>query len=488
MTKEDFLKGENGEIEFKGSLPEKTENFTKTFVAFANGKGGKLIVGIDDKTHDIIGVPEDKVFKEMDKIANAVTDSCEPQIIPDITFQTIDGKTIIVAEVEAGKNRPYYLKTKGKEAGVYVRVSGTSHPASPEKIHELELEGNRISWDEQICINYEVKDKDVKKLIADINKYREENSGSDDKPKKVTKAQLINWGVLQEASGELLASNAFVLLTGDHFRFARTQCAVFKGTERDEFIDKKEFSGSLYSQIEDAYAFILKHINYGAKIDGLVRKEQYELPVSAIREMLVNAECHRLFTDNSCVQVALYDDRLEVTSPGGLYSSLTIEQALSGHSKLRNKVLAEVFSQMGLIEAWGTGLGRIKNKAKEYGLPAPEFIEIGESFRVNLYRKNTESGVREKFGENSLNSNERIVSELLSGKSKETLVILLSYLLEHGEITTAIGQKITDKSAPQVRRYLNLIEEFGIIKGTSGTKSKKYILNRSFEQAIRSYI
>ena len=97
----------------------------------------------------------------------------------------------------------------------------------------------------------------------------------------------------------------------------------------------------------------------GARIEGLVRKEAYELPVEAIREMIVNAHCHRNLADASCVQVAVYDDRLEVTSPGGLYNGLTYEEIMSGHSKLRNKGIANIFNQMGFIEAWGTGIRKI---------------------------------------------------------------------------------------------------------------------------------
>lgn len=126
-----------------------------------------------------------------------------------------------------------------------------------------------------------------------------------------------------------MATNAFVLLTSDYFRFARIQCALFKGDDRDEFIDKKEYTGPLYEQIEEAYQFVLRHINRSAEIDGLIRKEQYELPVGAIREMIINAQCHRNFMDNSCVQVALFSNRLEVTSPGMLYGGLTLKEARS---------------------------------------------------------------------------------------------------------------------------------------------------------------
>ena len=125
----------------------------------------------------------------------------------------------------------------------------------------------------------------------------------------------------------------------------------------------------------------------GARIEGLVRKEAYELPVEAIREMIVNAHCHRNLADASCVQVAVYDDRLEVTSPGGLYNGLTYEEIMSGHSKLRNKGIANIFNQMGFIEAWGTGIRRIKQAAKQYELPNPEIQVFDDMFRVNLYRR-----------------------------------------------------------------------------------------------------
>ena len=132
---------------------------------------------------------------------------------------------------------------------------------------------------------------------------------------------------------------------------------------------------------------MLRHINLGAKIEGIVRKDYYELPVGAIREMIVNAVCHRNYMDSSCVQVAVYDDRVEVTSPGMLYGGLTLEEAMSGRSKIRNKAIAEIFSRMEIIEEWATGIRRIMNRAKEYGLREPQFLEIGNTFRVNLYRK-----------------------------------------------------------------------------------------------------
>lgn len=383
MVKDTIFSGESKNIEYKVTLPDKSEKYMKTIVAFANTQGGKLVVGVDDKTHQIVGVENDVLFQLMDGIANAVSDSCVPQIIPDIEPQTVDGKTVVVVSVEAGKNRPYYLKSKGKDNGTYIRVAGTSRLAFPEKIKELEMEGARISWDELTCVGYPVSKDATEKLCQDIERFRKKAGMTDH---SVNKEQLINWKILKQSEGQLLATNAYALLTSDYFPFSKTQCAVFKGTDRAVFLDKRELEGPIYTQIEEAVDFVLRNIRLGATIDGLVRKERYELPPEAIREMIINAHCHRNLLDESCIQVAIYDDRLEVTSPGGLYNGLTYEEVMNGHSKIRNKGIANIFSQMGLVEAWGSGIKRILNAAEEYGLPKPRFQEFDNMFRVELFR------------------------------------------------------------------------------------------------------
>ena len=378
-------------------VPDKSEKYMKTVVAFANTQGGRLVIGIDDKTHQVAGVDNDSLFQTMDALTNAISDSCEPQIIPDIEPQTVDGKTVIVITVEAGKNRPYYIKSQGKTKGTYIRVAGTSRPAQQEKIRELEMEGARISWDELTCVGYEVTEEATQDLCNDIEDFRKKAGLSEH---TVRKEQLFNWKVLKKREGNVLASNAYALLTSDYFQFSKTQCAVFKGTDRTIFLDKREYTGPIYKQIESAVEFVLRNIRLGATIDVLVRRESYELPVEAIREMIINAHCHRNLLDESCIQVAIYDDRLEVTSPGGLYNGLTYEEVMKGHSKIRNKLIANIFSQMGLVEAWGSGIRRIIGAAREYGLPEPTVEVFDDMFRVNLYRIAQENGNGNNFGVN----------------------------------------------------------------------------------------
>lgn len=196
MTVDEIVRGESKTVEFKSMLPKDSERYIKTIVAFANSQGGQLIIGVDDKTREVVGVDEDILFPLMDSISNAVSDSCTPQIVPNVEPQTVDGKTVIVVAVAPGPNRPYYLKSRGKEG-------------------------------------------------------------------------------------------------------------------------------------------------------------------------------------------------------------LTYEELMSGHSKLRNRVIANVLGQMGMVESWGTGIKRIMKAAENYGLPTPEFLVFDDMFRVNLFRNPLLIDEQKKGGEAS---------------------------------------------------------------------------------------
>ena len=394
MTVEEIKNGESKNIEFKIQLPDESKKYMKTIVAFANTSGGKIIIGVDDGTKDIIGVDPSTVFQIMDKIANAISDMCTPQIVPDITFQTIEGKCIVQIEIYPGQNRPYYIQGLGKENGTYIRVTGTSTPADEAVLKELEYQGAGKSFDAFVNVESAYSEENTIRLCSDIRKYIAESKGTPiEKVKEITDVNLENWGLLKKSGQTYLPTNAFILLTDNTFRFAKIQCALFKGENRAVFIDRREFDGPLYSQIEEAYQFVLKHINLGAVIDGIVRKDRYELPPESIREAIINSVCHRCYLDHSCVQVAVYDNRVEITSPGMLYGGLTMEQAISGRSKIRNVCIAEVFSRMGIIEQWGTGFQRMIQGCREYGVREPEFIDMGDAFRVNFYRSVPGSGM-----------------------------------------------------------------------------------------------
>lgn len=378
LDKSFFQNGENYNVEFKSRLSPKDKTLLKTIVAFANCDGGKVVFGIDDDTCSVIGIDNNELFPLMDSISDKISNSISPQIVPSITFETFGDKTLIIVEIMRGQNTPYYLISEGL-GGVYIRVGATTRKAEIEKVKELTLWGNNKSYDEVIESGDIASKNDIKYLCDIIEHYSD--------GKKVTKDNLIGWKLLKEENKKLLPSVAFKLLTGSGIYFSKIQCALFKGTEKVNFLDRKEFDGPLDKQIENAMTFLLQHINVSAKIEGLIRKDIYEFPIPVLRELVINAVVHRNYLSHSFVQISIFDDRIEITNPGGLYGGITLEKILKGTSSIRNQILADIFSKMNLIEHWGTGIKRICDILKHNKLSLPRFEADNDEFKVILYRE-----------------------------------------------------------------------------------------------------
>ena len=215
MTIEAVLAGESKNVEFKENLPEKSIKYMKSVVAFANGIGGKIIFGIADKTREVVGFAKEDVFEKMDAIANAVSDCCEPAIIPDISLQTLsECKTVIVVEVSEGRQRPYYIKALGRDGGVYVRVAGTTRLADEYMIKELLFEGSNRYYDQALCIGLNITDEDIDALCKAMKEQAVKNAHNEEQKasiKDVGRQQLRSWGILIERDGKDYPSNAFAI-------------------------------------------------------------------------------------------------------------------------------------------------------------------------------------------------------------------------------------------------------------------------------------
>ena len=386
MLIEEILKGESEKIEFKENA--KTNTYIKTVVAFANGNGGKIVFGVKDNK-EIVGVENE--FEVMDGIINAISDSCYPMIVPDISLHTLENKTVILVEIEGGKKKPYYLKSKGMQKGTYIRSGATTRIIEEDYVlKELVLEGENKYFDQQVCHGESVSDEEIEKFCEWLEKLARKNSENDTEIRKITRNTLLSWKVLEEKNGRIFPTNAYILLSGkENWEVSRKiQCGVFKGETRSIFVDKKEFEGSIIMQLEKAYQYVLEKINLGSDIVGIYRVDKYEIPPKSIREVIANAVIHRSYLEPNDIQVALYDNRLEITSPGMLLSGVNVKRMKEGYSKLRNRAIASVFAYVNIIEKWGSGIPRIMNEIREYGLQEPEFIIFENDFRVNIYRKN----------------------------------------------------------------------------------------------------
>lgn len=489
MTKEEILAGESRNMEFKVKRPQKSINYMKTVIAFANGKGGRIIFGVNDVTKEIVGIPDESVFPEIDAITNAISDSCEPIIVPDVYPQTLDGKTIIIAEISPGKQKPYYIRQEGFNSGVYVRVSGTTRKADRPMTQEMYYESEGRFYDTFIRRDLTVSDEEIDKLCTDMKEVALTNCKNGVQRlsvKNVTKNVLLNWQVLEEdEAGVIHPTNAYIFLTGQDAFLSKIQCGMFKGKTRAVFVDKRDYEGPLWRQAEEAFQFVLRNIRLGAKIEGLYRKDVYELPPDSIRELIINAVMNCSFLQQSHIQVAIYDDRLEVTSPGGLMPGVTVERMKEGYSQIRNKALARAFSYMNLIEGWGTGIPRLLQEMKEYGLSEPEFIDMETALRINMYRAtdtagdsagsmlssrrrvpDTDGSVPESAGEC------RISAEQLP----EQQALIYQTIIQNGSVTSHETESLLSVKQRRARAILKTMAENGIIKKEGAAKSTKYVL------------
>lgn len=217
MAEDTLFSGESKNVEYKVTVPDKSDRYMKTVVAFVNGSGGRIVFGIDDKTSKVIGMDSENIFKTMDAITNAISDACEPRIMPEVTLQTIEDKTIIVVEILPGALRPYYIKSKGMTEGTYVRISGTTRPVEGYMLKELILGGQNRYYDSEPYNGMDVTDAEMETLCKSMKDIALKNTWQDSekaKIKNVTKNTLISWGVLVEENGKVIPTNAYALLTG----------------------------------------------------------------------------------------------------------------------------------------------------------------------------------------------------------------------------------------------------------------------------------
>ncbi|MGO3691084.1 MAG: RNA-binding domain-containing protein [Psychroflexus halocasei] len=458
--------GESKILELKERLP-KNANIAKTVVAFSNTAGGKLIIGVDDH-RDLVGIDDHTLFEMQDKIASIISDQCSPNIIPEIYSVNIENKLVLVIEVVRGNLKPYFLKNQGKADGTYIRIGATNRLADQESINELERQKRHISFDEEICFDHKFKDLDISAL-----RERFEKLG-----KSLTTEKLQNLKLVKIESDTLYPTNALMILLGK-FPHCALKCARFKGTTMDIFIDKKEYTGDIFSILENTQHFILNHINLGAKINGLYREEAYEIPEVAIREALVNAVIHRDYVNRGRdIKVGVYDDVVNIVSPGSLPSNITMEDIFNGRSEIRNRIIANIFKELGLIEQWGSGINRIINSCKEYGLPTPKIEEQNDFMDIEIIRSQEELEKKRvrKTSEAVGNRRKAVGKPSDLGEQEE---IILNYITQNGSLKSKKVEEILKIKESRTRELLRgMIEKKLIIRKGQG-RATHYTLKQN---------
>ncbi len=475
MEDEDLLSGESERLEYKQRFDNRADKsrFLRTVVAFANGAGGRIVLGVEDGTGQVKGVPVDTdVADLMDAMTNSVSDNCTPVIPMKLQVAELQGKTVIVTEIFSGSRPPYFVRALGKEDGVFVRVGATTRPADPEVCRELEFRGQRRSWDSTRPAACRVLSKErIDGFCEMLYRAAQSNAnrlGLPTKDRKPGLPQLLKWHLVEEADGGIWPTYGFEILEGScrAVMGAMVRCGLFMGTNRVQIGDTKVYDGSIIEQFESALEWILSKLEVRWVVHGAHRFDVPELPEAAIRELLMNAICHRSwYVGDEPVTVAFFRDRLEITSPGGRPNMLSMSELLSGYTSLRNPAIANALAYCHMMELWGSGIPRATEAMRQWHLKAPEVIDLGRALRIVLYRPDANWKAEALVGASSVE--EGIVTETVT-KCGDTLadalsadeVRVLSMLRQTPSLTTyELARTLSDSDRPLSARQIRYLED-----------------------------
>ncbi|MBM3192436.1 MAG: hypothetical protein FJZ63_07300 [Chlamydiae bacterium] len=364
---------ESHTLEFKSVLPQ-NDQVIKTVIGFCNQAGGRLILGVDNEG-GIIGIGEDEAMQVMESLEYTIYQATTPPIIPKILLQRIGDKLILVIKVSSGMNKPYYKKSEGLERGTYIRVGRSTLRATADMIEELRWQGRGLSFDVMPVYQASLDELDSGKIEKFLERKTKETQIS------LTEELLKAYKLIAEEHAHVYPSVCGILLFGKKvdYRFSEAMiiCTHFAGVSGREAIATRDCTGTLFEQFANAYEFILNQINRSFSIQGPKREERFEVPEIAIRELLLNALVHRNYHLRAPIKVAIYQDRIEIFSPGGFptpFSSVKL-----GLTDVRNMAICRVFREAGYIEKLGTGILTAFEAYEKWGLPEPTIID-GENF------------------------------------------------------------------------------------------------------------
>jgi ATP-dependent DNA helicase RecG len=376
MIEELLVRNEDKTLEFKENT-QSLPGIIKTIIAFANTAGGTIVIGVEDKVKRVVGVAN--ALEEEERLINAISDSIAPFFVPTVEIQTYRKKELILIHVPYSVG-PYYLKSAGQERGTYVRFGPTNRVADAETIATFKSIAKNVFFDE---LPYMQGNPDM--LDCEAIKKAFQQAG-----KSITHNKALSLGLLVNQSGRECPSFGGILLFGiDRLSVlpdSVIRCARFIGSTRAKILDHTDISSHLPQAVDDVIHFIEKNTSKRAEIGRIERIDIPQYPMEAVREAVINALIHTDYTiKGASIMIAIFDDRLEITNPGGIPFGITLAHVLAGSSRVRNRVIARTFRELKIIEQWGSGLQRIINACIERGLKAPLFEEMGNQFRVTLY-------------------------------------------------------------------------------------------------------
>ena len=424
---------EDENTEFKEIV---VDDIKKEVAAFANTRGGNIYIGMkDDGT--VAGL-ENADFS-LQQVTNMIRDSIKPDVTMFVRYdiKSYDNKEILAIHVGEGTNKPYYLSKNGlKPSGVFVRQGSSSISASDEQIRRMIRETDGDTFEKMRSLNQELTFESAENIFNE---------------QKIDfgEAQKHTLGLYDESG--LFTNTALLISEQNPFT---VKCAVFSNEEQTEFKDRKEFSGSLFTQLSAIYEFISKYNNTHSKFEGLHRIDRQDYPENAVREALLNCLVHRDYSYSASSIISIYNNRLEIVSIGGLLQGVTLEDVKMGLSICRNKTLADIFYRLTLIEAYGTGLRKIQNAYKDDSRK-PELLVSPNAFKIilpnrnvnapeekNIFKQGTDEDIIMQYAKNHESFNRPEIDELLKTSPATSNRILKKLVADNKLISRGNGKAV----------------------------------------------
>ena len=428
--------GESQTLELKKSTAEK-DRACRSLCGFANGQGGCVVFGITPSGKVIGQKVTDRTLEELAQEFQGFEPPIKTQI-QRISLAPSDegGLEVLVVQVESSFDAPISFR------GVpYERVLNTTRTMPRANYQRLLAEAMHATdrWEMQSAEGCDISALDTAELLVTIDEAIRRGRMED--PGTRNPLDLLR-GLGLLLPGDQLSRAAVALFCKDdhnipEFPQFNLRVARFKGITRDEFLDNRQYSGNAFALMRRAERFLIDWLPVAGKIVAgqMARIDTPALPVEAVREALANAFIHRDYTSAAgSVSVALYDDRLEVISPGELHFGLTPEMLFQPHeSRPWNPWIAKVFHRRGIVETWGRGMIKIANLMQAAGLPIPTLQERTQSIVMTFLRS------REKTLEKTLEKTPTQILGLLTAAPNATIAELAQKL---GKSDSAIERAI----------------------------------------------
>lgn len=441
---------ENKTTEFKREYVEDIKN---TIIAFANCDGGTLYIGVND---DGTACGVDNVDGTMLRVTNAIRDAVRPDVtmFVECNNDLMDEKPIVRVTVQRGTARPYYLHGKGiRPEGVYVRQGASTVPATDAAILNMIKETSGDSYEAARSLDQRLT---FNKAIDFFEKRK------------------IEFGRTQMRTLHLIGdddtyTNLAFLLSEQCTHMIKL--AVFEGSKKSVFKDRRELSGSLLEQMEEAFNYIDRYNRTRAEFSGLDRLDMRDYPPEAIREALLNAIVHRDYSFSGATLISIFEDRIEFVTIGGLVKGITLDDVKLGISVLRNQHLANIFYRLRLIEAYGTGILKINECYDDYDVK-PLIETTGNAFKITLPNTNFHAE------EQKISLTPKTSGSTSVTKKEERISTVLDLCRSKGSIVRSDVEMALGVSQSTAILLLRELTDDGVLIKKGKTKNLRYYANK----------